>query len=77
MVEPDRPQTTHAVHAIACRLTKEKNTDTHSEYLIFIAFPCQQYLRDRACMLRYSTLPDLLVLLTGNKNMVDSELVGW
>jgi hypothetical protein len=39
----------------ACWITKA--TDTHSEYVILIAFPRQQWLRERATMLRYSTLP--------------------
>jgi hypothetical protein len=34
----------------ACWITKA--TDTHSEYVIFIAFPQQQWLRERALMLR-------------------------
>jgi len=38
----------------ACWTTKAKNT--HSEYVIVIAFPRQQWLRERASMLRYSTL---------------------
>jgi hypothetical protein len=29
-----------------------KATDTHSEYVILIAFPLQQWLRERASMLR-------------------------
>ena len=36
---------------IACGITKAK--DTHSEYLILIAFPLQQWLRERASMLRF------------------------
>jgi hypothetical protein len=42
----------------ACWITKA--TNTHLEYVIFIAFPWQQWLRERASMLRYSTLPVLL-----------------
>jgi len=41
----------------ACWITKA--TDTHSDYLIVIAFPRQQWLRERASLLRYSTLPVL------------------
>jgi hypothetical protein len=36
----------------ACWVTKA--TDTHSEYLILVAFPRQQWLRERASMLRYT-----------------------
>jgi hypothetical protein len=39
----------------ACWITKA--TDTHSEYLILMTFPQQQWLRERVSMLRYSTLP--------------------
>jgi hypothetical protein len=31
-----------------------KATNTHSEYVIFIAFPQQQWLRERAFILRYT-----------------------
>jgi len=31
-----------------------KSTNTHSEYLIIIAFPQQQRLRERPSMLRYT-----------------------
>jgi hypothetical protein len=31
-----------------------KATDTHSEYVILIAFPRQQWLRERASMLGYT-----------------------
>ena len=34
----------------ACWITKA--TDTHSEYVILIAFPRQQWLRERASVLR-------------------------
>jgi hypothetical protein len=41
----------------ACWITKA--TDTHAEYVILIAFPLQHWLRERASMLRYRTLPAL------------------
>jgi hypothetical protein len=44
---------------IACWITKA--TDTHSEYVIIITFPRQKWLRERASMLRYSTLPVFLL----------------
>jgi len=40
---------------IACWMPKIKNT--RSEYVILIAFPRQQWLHERATLLRYSTLP--------------------
>jgi len=36
---------------IACWLTKA--TNIHSEYVMFIAVPLQQWLHERASMLRY------------------------
>jgi hypothetical protein len=38
---------------LACWITKA--TDTRSEYVILIAFPRQQWLRERASMLRYTS----------------------
>jgi len=37
---------------ITCWITKA--TDTHSEYIILIALPLQQWLRERASMLLYT-----------------------
>jgi hypothetical protein len=39
-----------------------KATDTHSEFVTLIAFPLQQWLHERASMLRY-TYSTLAVLL--------------
>jgi hypothetical protein len=50
MVEADRPQMTIWRMRFACWVTKA--TDTRSEYAILIAFPRQQWLRERASMLR-------------------------
>jgi hypothetical protein len=47
---------------VACWITKA--TDTHSEYVIFIAFPRQIWLRERALFLRFRTLSLLLSLVT-------------
>jgi len=45
-VQPDRPQVTIWRLRIARCITKD--TNTHSEYLILIAFPLQQQLHERA-----------------------------
>jgi hypothetical protein len=37
----------------ACWITKATDTHTHTEYLIFIAFPGQKWLRERAPILFY------------------------
>ena len=43
---------------IACWIPKA--TNIHSEYVILITFPLQQWLHESTSMLRYSTLPVLL-----------------
>jgi hypothetical protein len=43
----------------ACRITKA--TNTLSQYVILIAFPLQQWLRERAPMLRYTYIASLAV----------------
>jgi len=50
-VEPDTPQMTVWPMRIACWIPKA--TNTHSEYVILIALPLQQWLHERASMLRY------------------------
>jgi hypothetical protein len=47
---------------LACWITKA--TGTQSEYVILITFRQQQRLRERASMLRYSTLPILFMWST-------------
>jgi hypothetical protein len=37
-------------------------TNTHSEYVILIAFPWQQRLRERGSMLRYTYIARLVIL---------------
>jgi len=48
--EPGRLQMT--VWRIACFILKA--TNTHTEYVILIAFPLQQWLHERASMLRFT-----------------------
>ena len=45
----------------ACWITKA--TDTHSEYVTFIAFPQKQWLREHASMSRYMYIGCLVTLL--------------
>jgi len=51
IVEPDRPQMAIWRMRIACWITNA--TNTHSEYVILIAYPLQQWLHERALVLRY------------------------
>ena len=48
---------------ITCRITKA--TNTHSEYVILITFPQQQWLRDRPSIFVVPTLPVLFLELAG------------
>jgi hypothetical protein len=50
-VELGRPQMTIWCIRIACWIPKAKNT--HSEYIILITFPLQQWLDERASVLSY------------------------
>jgi hypothetical protein len=56
----------------ACWITRA--TDTHSQYVILIAFPRQQWLHERASILRlYATLPvlsNIQVLLEAARDLV-------
>ena len=58
IVEPDRPQMTMRIMRIACWLPKA--TNTHSEYVIFIALPLQQWLHERPSMLRHTYIACLV-----------------
>jgi hypothetical protein len=63
MVQPDRPQMTiyYGACGFACCITKA--ADAHSEYAILIAFPRQQWLRERASILRYAYTACLVSLM--------------
>jgi len=52
VVEPYGPQKTTRHMCIACWIPKAKNT--HSEYVILIAFSLQQLLHEHATMLFYT-----------------------
>jgi len=64
-----RPQKTVWGMRIACRIPKA--TNTHSEYVTLFAFPLQQWLRERASMVPYSTLPVLLKLYNTKASVVE------
>ena len=58
VVERDRPQLTLWRMRILCWISKA--TNTHSENVILIDFPVQQWLHERASMLRYSYITCLV-----------------
>jgi hypothetical protein len=53
MLEPDRPHMTYITRRMRFAWCITKATVTHSEYEILISFPRQQWLRERASLLRY------------------------
>ena len=57
-VEPGRPQMTIWRMRITCWIPKA--TNTHSEYVILITFPLQQWLQERPSMLRYTYIACLV-----------------
>ena len=57
-VERDRPQMTIWLLRISCRIPKA--THIHSQYVILIACPLQQWLHERASMLRYTYIACLV-----------------
>ena len=58
VVEPGMPQMTIWCLRIPCWIPK--GTSTHSEYVILIAFPPQQWLHELPSMLRYTHIDCLL-----------------
>jgi hypothetical protein len=61
IVERVRPQMPILRMRIACWIPKA--TNTHPEYIIFIAFLLQQWLRQRPSMLRYTCIACIFLLL--------------
>jgi hypothetical protein len=75
MVEPEGPQVTsqygtYALHAGQARVHARTSTRARTrmqarlhtdKYVIFIAFPGQQLLRERASMLRYKYIAHLVI----------------
>ena len=66
-VQPYRPQMAIWRMRIACWIPKA--TDEHSEYVIIIAFPLQQWLHIRSSVLRYTYMPCLVQKLIWSKNI--------
>jgi hypothetical protein len=51
-------------------------TNKHSEYVIFIAFPLQHYLKERALMLRYTCIVCLVLKSTQLYKSVSFDILG-
>jgi len=58
IVKPGRPRMTVWPMRIACWIPKA--TNTHSGYVILISFPLQEWLDERASVLRYTYIACLL-----------------
>jgi hypothetical protein len=72
IVQPDRPQMAIWRKLVTCWIPKA--TKIHSEYVIFIAFPRQQWLGERATMLNLRTWPTCGVISFGGKIVVAAAL---
>ena len=59
IVKSDRPQMTVWHVRIACWIPKA--TNTHSEYVVLIALPLQQWLHERASVVRYTHIACLVL----------------
>jgi hypothetical protein len=60
IVEPGRPQMTKRRMRVACWIPKAAHI--HSQYVIRIAFPLQQWLQERALVLRSTYIAALVPL---------------
>jgi len=61
----------------ACWITKATHTHTHSEYVILIALPLQQWLHERLSMLRYTcsvSLVLIFIIILGSGGVVVKAL---
>ena len=72
MVAPDRPQMTIWRMRIACWILRRINI--HSEYVIIIAFPLQQWLHESPSLLRY-TYSACLVWIDSVKRICTAYLI--
>jgi len=73
-IEPDRPQMTIWRMRAACSIPNA--TNIHSEYVILIAVPQQQWWHERASILRYTYIAYLVHLAqeTSNKTFRNFRL---
>jgi hypothetical protein len=62
IVDPDRSQTAICLMHITCWTLK--STNTHSEYVILIAFPLHYWLHERASVVRYAYIACLATVET-------------
>jgi len=51
-----------------------KATDTHSEYVLLISFQLQQFLHERASVLRYTYIACIELNKTRRENVLNTDL---
>ena len=71
VVDRGRPQMTIWRTCIACWIPKA--TNTHSEYVILIAFPLQLWLHDRSSVLRFTYIACLGLFSEGPRPVLGSN----
>jgi hypothetical protein len=54
-------------------LWKTKDTDTHSEYVILIAFPLQKLLQERVSIFRHTHIACLVVIVVNSALTGDNQ----
>jgi len=69
--QPDRPQEKRCMH-IACWIPRA--TNAHSEYVILIFSPLQQWFNDRASMLHYTCIA---CRVTNQYNLIQEDLLPY
>jgi len=72
VVQPDRQQMTIWRMRIACWISKA--TDIHPQYVIISAFPLQQWLHERASMLRYTYSAGIVTSCVFHKQVVAKKV---
>jgi len=69
LLEADRPQMTIWQMLMACWIPKA--TNTHSEYVILMASPLQQWLQEGVLLLHYTYIFCLVCFLLGNSQRLN------
>jgi len=60
MVQPDKLPDENITWRISIKCWMHKATNTHSDYVILIAFPLQQWLHERTSLLCYTNIACLV-----------------
>jgi hypothetical protein len=72
IVEQDRPQMTLWSMRVACWIPKA--TNTHSQYVINISLPLEQWLHERSSMVRCTRIACLVLYVCGTCSLVEGEM---